>query len=81
MLKVVWAMAFQVTFFRIGTVIANEVLYSTTCPLALARRWGFIVITSIQGASTYIAVLALFIYERRMKTELAEHKGSFKLLS
>ncbi|KAK4978561.1 hypothetical protein LTR42_001061 [Elasticomyces elasticus] len=79
--RIVWAMVFQITIARIATVVANEILFSRTCPLALSRDHGFIAITTVQGLSTYIAIAACIIFEHRMHPELARHKGTFKLIS
>ena len=75
-------MVFQITFFRIATVIASEVLFGMTCPLSLARNYGHIIISTIQSTSTGFAVWGVVIFETRFKATLREeHKSMFKLVS
>lgn len=74
-------MVFQITLTRIATVTANEVLWSLTCPLALVRKWGLIAIIVVQSVSTFAAVTGCILFETRLRPQLEENKGFFKLLS
>lgn len=74
-------MVLQVTIFRILTVIASEVLYNELCPLSPWRQYGNIIISTVQGTSTGIAVTGVIIFEHRVREQLAEHQTLFKLIS
>lgn len=74
-------MVFQITIGRIATVVGNEVLWSISCPLALARKWGQIALIVVQSTSTFTAVWGCIIFEKRLTRQLEQNKGFFKLLS
>ena len=79
--QILWLLVLQITISRISKVIATWVLYSTTCPLALTRQYGEIAIEVLQSVGTFLAVTAVIMFERRMKPQLDEHKGTMKLVS
>jgi hypothetical protein len=72
-----------VTFTRIGTVLAQELLYGLTCPLSKSRQYGSIAIQVIQGFSTGLTVFGVVVFERRMHDLLANngHRPLMKLIS
>ena len=71
------------TFTRIATFIAQDVLYGLTCPLSTTRTNGSIAIQVVQGVSTGIAVYAIITFERRMHSHLMNHghRPMLKLVS
>jgi hypothetical protein len=71
--QVMWILVFQVTFTRIGTVVAQEVLYGLTCPLSTTRANGSIAIQILQGVSTGVTVFGVVNFERRMHEHLNNH--------
>lgn len=79
----IWILVYQVTFTRIGTVIAQEVLNGLTCPLSSVRSHGSIAIQVIQGLSTWITVTAIIVFEKRMHYILSDkgHRPILKLFS
>lgn len=81
--RMIWILVFQVTFTRILCTIAQEVLFSNTCPLSELRAHVSIAIQVIQGISTGIAVYAIIIFERRMHSRLESHghRPALKLVS
>lgn len=74
-------MVLQVIPFRIMTLIAFEVLYGVTCPLSAGRQLGSIAVTVVQGMSTLVAVIGVVRFERRMSTNLKNHRPLFKLFA
>lgn len=74
-------MVFQITVVRIGYVIATEVLFSVTCPLSPARNSGNIALSAIQSVSTAVSVSGVILFETRLRPQLEEYRGLFKLLS
>lgn len=74
-------MVFQIALTRVGTVVAAEAIFGSTCPLSIHRRHGYIAITTVQGISTGIAVWGVLIFEHRMRQHLKGHRSFLKLLS
>jgi hypothetical protein len=74
-------MVFQLFFTRVATVLANEFLFGLTCPTSKIRRYGAMIISVVQTTSTAIAVSGCIVFEKRLRPELGEHKGQFKLWS
>lgn len=74
-------MVFQITFTRIATILAQQLLYGLTCPLSVTRFHGTTAIQVIQSFSTSIAVTGVIMFEDRMRPQLQAHGAIFKLVS
>lgn len=81
--QILWILVFQVTIFRILTLVASEVVQSLTCPLSKTRAYVNILIQVIQGISTTITVTAIIVFEKRMHSRLQNHghRPLLKLIS